>query len=276
MFPSGRTGTASAKASPSRASRSVAAAASRRARATSRRGRTGAPTPSSPPRGRRGRQARAEAPRPERPGSDPRPCGRVASAPPSRSAPASAAALGRRAGSRSRARLTAAMIGFGRSGRSVSRPGAPSLDRAGGLEQRAPPEGMAAGECLPQHHADRPDVGGLGGERAGKRSGADVGERSGNVALGGQGLGLLDLGEAEVEHLRVNAAALRQQDVRRLDVTVDDPAPVCVRQGLEDLGRKPRSPTRRRARRFARLRGTSDPGRTRRRCRRAASRGRTP
>ena len=96
---------------------------------------------------------------------------------------------------------------------------------------------MASGECLPEHHADRPDVGGLGGERARKAFRRDVGERSGNVALGGQGLGLLDLGEAEVEHLRVNPAALCQQDVRRLDVTVDDPAPVSVRQGLEDLGR---------------------------------------
>ena len=96
---------------------------------------------------------------------------------------------------------------------------------------------MASCECLPEHHADRPDVGGLGGERAGKAFRRDVGERSGNVALGGQGLGLLDLGEAEVEHLRVNPAALCQQDVRRLDVTVDDPAPVSVRQGLEDLGR---------------------------------------
>src|SRR6185295_5092693 len=85
--------------------------------------------------------------------------------------------------------------------------------------------------------ADRPDVGGLGGERARKAFRSYVGERSGNVSLGGQGLCLLDLGEAEVEHLRLDAAALRQQDVRRLDVTVDDPASVCVRQGLEDLSR---------------------------------------
>ena len=63
----------------------------------------------------------------------------------------------------------------------------------------------------------------------------------GHVALGGQGLGLLDLGEAEVEHRRGDLAALRQQHVRRLDVTVDDPAPVSVREGLENLGRKPRS-----------------------------------
>ena len=96
---------------------------------------------------------------------------------------------------------------------------------------------MASRECLPEHHADRPDVGGLGGERARKALRRDIGERPGHVALGGQGLGLLDLGQTEVEHLRVDPAALRQQDVRRLDVTVDDPAPVSVRQGLEDLGR---------------------------------------
>ena len=134
---------------------------------------------------------------------------------------------------------------------------------------------MAARECLPEHHADRPDVGGLGGERAGKAFRRDVGERSGNVALGGQGLGLLDLGEAEVEDLRVNPAALCQQDVRRLDVTVDDPAPVSVRERLEDLGR---SLDRRRVVELAASqapRGRCDPGRTRRRCRRAASRGRT-
>ena len=53
-----------------------------------------------------------------------------------------------------------------------------------------------------RQYADRPDVGRLGRQRAGKAFRRDVGERPGHVALRGQGLGLLDLGEAEVEHLR--------------------------------------------------------------------------
>ena len=57
----------------------------------------------------------------------------------------------------------------------------------------------------------------------------------GHVSLGGEGLSLLHLGEPEVEDGRRDPGTFREQHVRRLDVTVDDPAPVRVREGLEHL-----------------------------------------
>jgi hypothetical protein len=52
----------------------------------------------------------------------------------------------------------------------------------------------------------------------------------------GQGLGPVQLCEPEVEQANRHLVALGEQDVRGLDITVDDAAPVCVRQRLEHLG----------------------------------------
>ncbi len=116
------------------------------------------------------------------------------------------------------------------------------LDRAGRLEQRAPPERMAPAQRLPEHHADRPHVGGLGGLLPCEPLGRDVGERPRHVSLRGERLRLLDLRQAEVEHTHGNRLPLREQHVGGLDVSVDDAARVRVREGLEHLsGRLDRS-----------------------------------
>ncbi len=60
-------------------------------------------------------------------------------------------------------------------------------------------EGVPSGERLPQHHADRPDVGRCGGVLAEQPFGRDVGERPGHVPDRGQGVELLHLREPEVE-----------------------------------------------------------------------------
>ena len=95
---------------------------------------------------------------------------------------------------------------------------------------------MAAGQRFPEHQAHGPDVSCLGRQLPGQTLRGDVGECARHVALRGQGLGLLDLSQAEVEHPHGDLLSLRQQHVRRFDVAVDDPAAVCVRKPLEDLG----------------------------------------
>ena len=95
---------------------------------------------------------------------------------------------------------------------------------------------MPARERLPEHHADRPDVGCLRRLFAEQTLRRDVGERAGNVPDRGQRVELLHLGEPEVDQADVDAVALGEQHVRRLHVTVDDPAAVRVRQRLEQLG----------------------------------------
>ena len=60
----------------------------------------------------------------------------------------------------------------------------------------------------------------------------------GHVADRGQRLRLVELGETEVEEAHRDALVVREQDVRRLDVAVDDPAAVRVREPVEDLRRR--------------------------------------
>ena len=97
---------------------------------------------------------------------------------------------------------------------------------------------MPARECFPEHHAHRPDVGGLCRLLPGEALGRDVGERPRHVALRREGLRLLDLGEPEVEHTDRDVSSLREQHIRRLDVPVDDPTRVRVRECLEHLSRR--------------------------------------
>ena len=155
----------------------------------------------------------------------------------SRSSWARCAAGGLAAGSSASIRSTSAQSGFGRSGRACASGAAPVSIRFARLEQRAVPERMPAGERLPEHRPDRPDVGGRpAGLAVHEPLGRHVGERPGHVAGRGQRLLLGQLREAEVEQPRRDALAFGEQDVRRLHVAVDDPARVRVRETLEHLG----------------------------------------
>ena len=128
---------------------------------------------------------------------------------------------------------------FGRSGRSSWSGGAPASIVPGHLRQRDAPERVLAGERLPEQDPDAPDVAGGAGFLAAEALGRDVGERAGHVADGGQRLRLVELGETEVEQADGDArVVVGEQDVRRLDVAVDDPAAVRVRETVEDLRRR--------------------------------------
>ena len=114
------------------------------------------------------------------------------------------------------------------------------LDPPRGLDHVAAPERMLAGQRLPEEHADPPHVGGGRGRQPLQALGRDVGERAGDVAERGQRVELGHLGEAEVEQPHVDLVRLRvevlgEEDVRRLDVAVDDPLAVGVRERLRDL-----------------------------------------
>src|SRR5207244_776983 len=103
------------------------------------------------------------------------------------------------------------------------------------LQERSGAERVQSGEGLPEQDADRPDV-----RRGPRRPAAqplrrDVRQRARNVTGGGERLLLRDEREPEVEQTDGYVRAVGEQDVRRLDVAVDDPAPVGVRQPVEDL-----------------------------------------
>ena len=93
---------------------------------------------------------------------------------------------------------------------------------------------MRAGERLPEHHADCPDVAGGRALLAREPLGRDVRERARHVADRRQGLGLREGREAEVEQPHRDAV-LGHEHVRRLHVAVDDAALVRVREPLEQL-----------------------------------------
>ena len=114
---------------------------------------------------------------------------------------------------------------------------AAGLDRAGHLRQRHAPERVLAGERLPEQDPDGPDVARGAGLLAAQALGGDVGERAGDVADGRQRLGLVELGEPEVEQAHRDPVVLGEEHVRRLDVAVDDPAAVRMREPVEDLRR---------------------------------------
>ena len=114
---------------------------------------------------------------------------------------------------------------------------AAGLDRPRHLRQRHAPERMLARERFPEQDPDRPDVARRAGLLAAEALRGDVGERAGDVADGGQRLGLVELGESEVEQPHRDAVVLGEEHVRRLDVAMDDPAAVRVREPVEDLGR---------------------------------------
>ena len=94
---------------------------------------------------------------------------------------------------------------------------------------------MPGGERLPEHDADPPYVGCGRGRLPRQAFGGDVGQRPRNVADSGERVELRHLGEPEVEEAHVDPVGLREQDVRRLDVAMDDPLAVRVCQRVEDL-----------------------------------------
>ena len=94
---------------------------------------------------------------------------------------------------------------------------------------------MTSRKRLPQHHADCPDVGCLRRLAAREPLGRDVRERSRDVARLGQRLGVGHLREPEVEHARRDPVTVREQDVRGLDVAVQDPRGMCVGETVADL-----------------------------------------
>ena len=97
---------------------------------------------------------------------------------------------------------------------------------------------MPAGQRLPEHDADRPDVGSRFARLAVQPLGRHVGQRPRHVAGRGELLLVRELRETEVEQADRDLLALRDQDVRGLHVAVDDPAPVRVRERLEHLRRR--------------------------------------
>ena len=94
---------------------------------------------------------------------------------------------------------------------------------------------MSPGECLPEEDADRPDIGGPAGLLAGEPLGGDVRERSRDVPDRRERVGVLELGEPEVEQPDRDLVALLEHDVRGLHVAVDDALRVRVRERLEHL-----------------------------------------
>ena len=95
---------------------------------------------------------------------------------------------------------------------------------------------MSSRKRLPEHDADRPDVGGLGRDAAGKSFRRDVGERSGDVSGGGQGLFPVHPREPEVEQADRDLVALGEQDVRGLHVAVDHALLMRIVQGVGHVG----------------------------------------
>ena len=94
---------------------------------------------------------------------------------------------------------------------------------------------MAAGERLPEEHADRPDVRGAVRLLPGQPLGGDVPEGSRHVSGGGERVRLFDPRQAEVEQADGELVALLDHDVRRLDVAVDDALGVRVRERVQHL-----------------------------------------
>ena len=119
-------------------------------------------------------------------------------------------------------------------------PGGDPLRR---LDRRGRLEGMETGERLPDDDADRPDVSRAGRLHPVESLGCDVCQGPGHVAGGGQPVELVEAGESEVKEPGRGLGSLLEHDVRRLDVPVRDPLPVCVAERVEYLsGRLDRYP----------------------------------
>ena len=148
------------------------------------------------------------------------------------------------------------------------------LDRACDLLDRHAPEGMPLAQRLPQEHSDRPDVALRRRLASVETLRRDVRERSRDVADGRERVRAVELGEAEVEEADREVVAILDEDVRGLDVAVDDSGPMGVRERIEDLCRDLDGVAVGRALRRESSRGAFARARTRMRCRRGSGRGR--
>ena len=97
---------------------------------------------------------------------------------------------------------------------------------------------MAAGERLPEDHADGPDVAPLARLAPVQALGRDVRKRPRDVADGRERVRLVELGETEVENPCREALAVLDEHVRGLHVAMDDPVAMRVGETLEDLRRE--------------------------------------
>jgi hypothetical protein len=98
---------------------------------------------------------------------------------------------------------------------------------------------VASCERFVEEQRDRPHVARCARVVAVQALGRDVRERARHVADRGQRLRVGEAREPEVEEAHRDATRpFREQDVRRLDVAVDDPAPVRVRERVEHLRRR--------------------------------------
>ncbi len=97
-------------------------------------------------------------------------------------------------------------------------------------------EGRLAGDALVEHVAEGVDVRGRVGHLAGDVLRAEVGDGADQHARAGQGVVVDAARQAEVHHGDAGHPLLtaRHEDVGGLDVAVDDPARVGVREGLGD------------------------------------------
>ncbi len=96
---------------------------------------------------------------------------------------------------------------------------------------------MPLAQRLPQEHPDRPDVALWSRLASVETLRRDVRERSRDVADGREGVRAVELGETEVEEADREVVAILDEDVRGLDVAVDDSGPMGVRERIEDLSR---------------------------------------
>ena len=101
------------------------------------------------------------------------------------------------------------------------------------------------------------------------RSGAMYASVPGYVSDCGERVRAVELRKAEVEQAHGDLVAILEQDVRRLDVAVDDPGAMCVRERVEHLRGDGDGVLIRIAPRREWRRASCGPGRTRTRCRRA-------
>ena len=190
---------------------------------------------------------------------------------------ASAEARGRASGSGASAPSTAARSRRGRSGRSVRERRRARLDR----HARPPGAGTprtGAGRRAPPRAATPTDQTSLSGVASLAREplGRDVRERAGHVADGGQRVGAVELGEAEVEE------AYRRPRRDRSRSTFDGltsrwtiPARCACARRVENLRADLHRVAVVDARRFGAPRERCGPERTRTRCRRGRRRGRS-
>ena len=94
---------------------------------------------------------------------------------------------------------------------------------------------MGSRQRLPEEYAYRPHVAPRRRIRPTEPLRGDVGESPWDISDCSQRVGFVELGQSEVQELDRDFRAVLEEDVRGLDVPVDDAAGVRVCQGLQHL-----------------------------------------